>query len=205
MDATAHPFWMPHALWGLALGAAAAALMIVAHDALTRRRLRFTLLITVAFLALHAALATVPSVAGSSNRNLLDSIEAMLLALAVTNTVVTLVFNPWMSRAGRDRAPSIVQDVLVVALIAGVAYYIFGERIVGPSIGAAAAVALRFAGSARESVRGSRDPDRAAVSRRALDFARDLRRPRHRGHVARDEDSDEGRQPRDRAEQHRRT
>jgi small-conductance mechanosensitive channel len=66
----------------------------------------------------------------------------MLLALAVTNTIVTLVFNPWTGRADRDRAPSIIQDVIVVALIGGVAYAVFGEQIVGPSIGAAAALAL---------------------------------------------------------------
>lgn len=142
MDATAHSLWMPHALWGLALAAIAAALMIVSRDPLTRRRLRFTLLVTLSFLGLHASLVGVPAVAGSSHRGLIDSIEAMLLALAVTNTMVTLVFNPWVAPSTRDRAPSIIQDVLVVGLIGGVAYYVFGEQIIGPSIGAAAAVAL---------------------------------------------------------------
>jgi small-conductance mechanosensitive channel len=141
MDATAHPLWMPHALWGLALAAVAAALMIVARDPLTRRRLRFTLLVTLAFLALHAGMVVMP-LAVASHRGLVESLEAMLLALAVTNTIVTLVFNPWMRPADRDRAPSIIQDVLVVALIGGVAYAVFGESIVGPSIGAAAALAL---------------------------------------------------------------
>jgi len=140
-DATAHPLWMPHALWGLALAVGTAALMIVARDALTRRRLRFTLLVTLAFLALHAGLSAMPFVA-SAHRTLVEGLEAMILALAVTNTIITLVFNPWIAGPGRDRAPSIVQDVLVVTLIGGVAYYVFGERIVGPSIGAAAAVAL---------------------------------------------------------------
>ena len=97
MDATAHPLWMPHALWGLALAAVAAALMIVARDALTRRRLRFTLLVALAFLALHAAMVAMP-LAVASHRTLVESLEAMLLALAVTNTIVTLVFNPWTGR-----------------------------------------------------------------------------------------------------------
>ena len=141
MDATAHPLWMPHALWGLALAAMAAALMIFAHDVLTRRRLRFTLLVAIAFLVLHGAIVALPLV-GAEHRALIQSLEAMLLALAVTNTIVTLVFNPWVSAPGRDRAPSIIQDVLVVALIGGVATYVFGEKIVGPSIGAAAALAL---------------------------------------------------------------
>jgi small-conductance mechanosensitive channel len=141
MDATAHPLWMPHALWGLALAAVAAALMIVARDALTRRRLRFTLLVALAFLALHAAMVAMP-LSVATHRGLVESLEAMLLALAVTNTIVTLVFNPWTGRADRDRAPSIIQDVIVVALIGGVAYAVFGEQIVGPSIGAAAALAL---------------------------------------------------------------
>ncbi|HKW01082.1 MAG TPA: cyclic nucleotide-binding domain-containing protein [Vicinamibacterales bacterium] len=141
MDATAHPLWMPHALWGFALAAVAAALMIVARDVFTRRRLRFTLLVALAFLGLHGAMVSFP-LAGAEHRALMQSLEAMLLALAITNTIVTLVFNPWVSQPGRDRAPSIIQDVLVVALIGGVAYNVFGEKIVGPSIGAAAALAL---------------------------------------------------------------
>jgi small-conductance mechanosensitive channel len=141
MDATAHPFWMPHALWGFALAAIAAALMIVVRDALTRRRVRFTLLVALAFLGLHAVMVSFP-LAGAEHRALMQSLEAMLLALAVTNTIVTLVFNPWVSAPGRDRAPSIIQDVLVVSLIGGVAYYVFGDKIIGPSIGAAAALAL---------------------------------------------------------------
>ena len=128
----------------------------------------------------------------------------MLLALAVTNTIVTLVFNPWARPAERDRAPSIVQDVIVVALIGGVAYAVFrGEhrRAVDRRGGRARAGP---AGPARQSVRGPRDPDRAAVSRRPLDLAGELRGPRGRGHLARDEDPHEGRQPRDHSEQHRR-
>lgn len=139
-DAAPHALWMPHALWGLALAAIAAALMVVARDALTRRRLRFTLLVTLAFLAVHVGLSRTP-LAAASHRTLIESLEAMLLALAITNTIVTLVFNPWL-KPDRDRAPSIVQDVLVVALIGGVAYRVFGDMIVGPSIGAAAALAL---------------------------------------------------------------
>lgn len=141
MDATAHPLWMPHALWGLALAAIAAALMIVARDPLTRRRLRFTFLVGIAFLAMHGAMVGLPLV-GATHRALFESLEAMLLALAVTNTIVTLVFNPWMGQPDRDRAPSIIQDVLVVGLIGAVASYVFGEKIIGPSLGAAAALAL---------------------------------------------------------------
>jgi len=141
MNPAEHPLWMPHALWGLALAGLAAALMIAARDRLTRRRLRFTLLVTIAFLALHSALYAMPLVA-TSHRHLIEGLEAMLLALALTNAIVTLVFNPWLSKSGGDRAPSIVQDVLVVALIGGVAYSVFGERVLGASIGAAAALAL---------------------------------------------------------------
>ena len=139
---TPHQLWMPHALWGMVLAAIAAGLMLVTRDGLTRRRLRFTLLVSAAFLIFHGAIVLVPTLAGSPNQAVLDSLEAMLLALAVTNTIVTLVFNPWLVRTDRDRAPSIVQDVLVVALIGGVAYYVFGDRIVAPSLGAAAALAL---------------------------------------------------------------
>ncbi len=132
---------MPHALWGVALAALAATLMLIVRDPLTRRRLRFTLLVTLGAGAFHVARVRAPALAGFDSLTL-DSIEAMLIALAVTNTLVTLVFNPWLTRPNRDRAPSIVQDVLVIGLIGAVAYYVFGERILGPSLGAAAALAL---------------------------------------------------------------
>jgi len=137
-DASVHSLWMPHAVWGLALAVVTAALMLFVRDGLTRRRLRFTLLVTVAFLGLHVALVRVPLIA-QGHLGLMQSLEEMLFALAITNTIVTLVFNPWLTRVDRDRAPSIIQDVLVVGLIGGVAYYVFGDKIVGPSIGAAAA------------------------------------------------------------------
>jgi small-conductance mechanosensitive channel len=140
-DATPHSLWMPHALWALALAVVAAALMLFVRDGLTRRRLRFTLLVTLALLALHAALVFEPLVV-DTHRVLMDGLESMLFALAITNTIVTLIFNPWLSKTTRDRAPSIIQDVLVVGLIGGVGYYVFGEKIVGPSIGAAAALAF---------------------------------------------------------------
>ena len=139
--AAAHPLVMPHALWGLALGVGTAALMLAARDRLTRRRLRFTLLVTLAFFVLHIALAMWP-LAAETHRTLIENLEAMLLALAITNVVVTLVFNPWLTRHERDRVPSIVQDVLVVGLIGGVAFSLYGEKVLGASIGAAAALAL---------------------------------------------------------------
>ncbi len=140
-DVPVHTLWMPHALWALALAAVTAALMVVVRDRLTRRRLRFTLLVTLALLGLHLGLARVPLLA-EGHLALMESLEEMLFALAVTNTIVTLIFNPWLTRTDRDRAPSIIQDVLVVGLIGGVAIYVFGDKIVGPSIGAAAALAL---------------------------------------------------------------
>ncbi|MFI5177275.1 MAG: cyclic nucleotide-binding domain-containing protein [Vicinamibacterales bacterium] len=143
MDVSAaHLLSMPHFWWGLALAALAAALMLVGRDAPLRRRLRFTLVVTVAFIVFHIARVASPALAAAPHQGLFDSLESMLLALAVTNTVVTLVFNPWVRRPERDRAPAIVQDVVVVGLIGGVAYYVFGQAIVGPSLGAAAAVAL---------------------------------------------------------------
>jgi small-conductance mechanosensitive channel/CRP-like cAMP-binding protein len=140
-DASAHSLWMPHALWGLALAVVTAALLLFVRDGLTHRRLRFTLLATLAFLGLHLGLVKVPLLA-EGHLALMQSLEEMLFALAVTNTIVTLIFNPWLAAPGRDRAPSIIQDVLVVALIGGVAYVVFGPKIIGPSIGAAAALAF---------------------------------------------------------------
>ena len=96
----------------------------------------------------------------------------MLLALAVINAIVTLVFNPWSrpcgsrsragDRPGRDRRRA----------LGGVASLVFGEqhrRAVDRRGGRAR---LRAAGHARQRVRGPGDPDRAAVPRRPLDSRR---------------------------------
>jgi small-conductance mechanosensitive channel len=141
-DASVHSLWMPHALWGLALAVVTAVLLVFVRDGLTHRRLRFTLLVLLAFLALHLGLARVPLV-GASHLEIIESLEAMLFALAITNTIVTLIFNPWLRRTDRDRVPSIIQDVLVVALIGGVAYAVFGpDKLLGASVGVAAALAF---------------------------------------------------------------
>ena len=86
-------------------------------------------------------LARLPLV-GASHVEIIESLEAMLFALAITNTIVTLIFNPWLRRTEGDRVPSIIQDVLVVALIGGVAYAVFGDKLLGASVGVAAALAF---------------------------------------------------------------
>ena len=63
---------------------------------------------------------------------------------------------------------------------------------------------LRAAGHARQRLRRPRDPEREAVPRRALGEGRGPRRARRRSHLARHQAADEGRQLRHPAEQRRR-
>ena len=107
------------AIAGAALALAAIPIVIVRNRAI-RRRLLFSVIATAAAVAVHFLAALRPDswlfgVHGTR-------IEQLVLVLAVANSVVSLLFNPWYRDGESDRAPAIVQDTLVIgsALVAGV-------------------------------------------------------------------------------------
>ena len=151
MDATAHPLWMPHALWGLALAAVAAALMIVARDALTRRRLRFTLLVA-------------PGLPGAARRDGRDAVGGGVApdsrrepgGHAARACRHEHDRDAGLQSLDRGRRTAIARrrsfrTCSSSRSSAASRIAVFGDSIVGPSIGAAAALGARAAGPARQS------------------------------------------------------
>ncbi len=135
----------PHTLGPIAgalvLGGLAAVLALVLRNRTIRRRMVFTLLIVLALAALHFAGDYGLVGAFAQGR----AIEGLLLALAVINTLVALLFNPWFSDRVLDRAPAIVQDAIVIGafLLAGIFLYQQDVHVFATS--AIAAAVLGFA------------------------------------------------------------
>jgi small-conductance mechanosensitive channel len=76
----------------------------------------FSLFVIACVLILHLAVYLRSSWASTTA----SFVENLLLALAGVNTAVALLFNPWFSDRVRDRAPAVVQDAIVAALILAV-------------------------------------------------------------------------------------
>jgi small-conductance mechanosensitive channel/CRP-like cAMP-binding protein len=138
---TPAPHTLPPIVGALVLGGLAAVLWLGLPNRVIRQRMVFTLLVVAAMVALHFA----------GDYGLLGTfaegraIEGLLLTLAVINTLVALLFNPWFSDRVLDRAPAIVQDALVLGtfLLAGIFVYQRDVHVFATS--AIAAAVLGFA------------------------------------------------------------
>lgn len=138
---TPAPHTLPPIVGALVLGGLAVVLWLGLPNRVIRQRMVFTLLVVAAMVALHFA----------GDYGLLGTfaegraIEGLLLTLAVINTLVALLFNPWFSDRVLDRAPAIVQDALVLGtfLLAGIFVYQRDVHVFATS--AIAAAVLGFA------------------------------------------------------------
>ena len=113
---------MTHSVWHL-VGAVLLicielVLIAVVTNSVIKRRLRFTLWVTFAFLALHLIGTYVSAVDQFDAETL--ALERLTLALAVISGGVGLL-NPWFREGLRDGMPAILQDTIVLALFALVA------------------------------------------------------------------------------------
>ena len=117
METVAHPFTHMLSVGGVLIGAVA--LILFVRNRVIRRRLLFSTLAALAMAGVHFAAITWPWIgfAGEDAWRLGREgwrIEALIAALAVANALIALLFNPWFRDGESDRAPSIVQDTLVV-------------------------------------------------------------------------------------------
>src|SRR5262249_18987985 len=107
----------PHSSLHFALGLAVAAVALggltFLHHAARRRRLRHALVLAVAFAGVHLAIDYSTRVQQWAEFGRVQQAEWLLLAFALVNVLVAVLFNPWVGRT-QDRAPAIVQDTLVV-------------------------------------------------------------------------------------------
>jgi small-conductance mechanosensitive channel len=143
----AQPGW--HLVLGLGLSGAAVAAMAVVRNRFMRRRLLFTLVLGIAYLAVHLIRVGAGDVPGFAQFDDLErigaSLEPLLASLGIVNLLVTLAFNPWFHDGSVERAPSIVQDAIVIALFGSVALYVFRQKAEVLAGSAIAAAAVGFA------------------------------------------------------------
>lgn len=119
----------------LAIGGAVIALMFVVSNPVIRRRLLFTVALLLGAGALHWAIVDLEAIELDGVAQGFDQfltrqgwkLEALLIVYAIAQALVTLVFNPWKPRARDERAPAIIQDTIIAALVVGAAALAFGS------------------------------------------------------------------------------
>ena len=109
---------------GIALVIAAAAASFVVRNRVIRGRLRFSLIAAGALVVLHVAATRQPPLVAFLGSPHVVEIERLLLALSLINGLITLLFNPWFENRAFDKAPAIVQDVLVVGTFGAAAVFL---------------------------------------------------------------------------------
>ena len=119
-----HDSW--HLIAAGALIAAVLALMAIVTNSVIKRRLRFTLWTTFAYLALHLIGTYVPAVDQFDAETF--ALERLTLALAVISGLVGLL-NPWFRLGLREGLPDILQAAIVLGLFALVATLKFHDRL----------------------------------------------------------------------------
>src|ERR1700733_4879553 len=142
LPAATHPLWDTPFAWGLALAGLTVLARFVTRNRIIHRRQRLTFLALAALGVLHAALYLAPSAEQLSKGPL---VEELLLTLAVISLVVSLTFNPWFSDRVRDRAPTIVQDTIVIGTFLVIGVFAFQEDAHLFATSALAGVVLGFA------------------------------------------------------------
>lgn len=131
---------MTHALIGLALALAAFAVRSASVNRLVRRRLWLSIALLITYAGLNLVLL-LPQTAAYGPR--LQSIEQLLIFLALINALVYVAINPLREDRVPDRFPSILQDAIVVGLLVVLATFVFPEKLLTTS--AVGAVVIGFA------------------------------------------------------------
>lgn len=136
---------MPHFPVHLLIGAAALVFTIGLSSGtanrLLRKRLRLSMLLLAAYVALNLLLVT-PGVSAEVDQKA-ASIEQLLIALAVVNASVALAANPFRADRVPERFPAIVQDAVTIGVFLVVATFVFQEKLLTTS--AVGAVVVGFA------------------------------------------------------------
>jgi small-conductance mechanosensitive channel/CRP-like cAMP-binding protein len=117
------PHQTTHLLLTLGAIGVAIALMFGVRNPLIRRRLLFTVAILVAAVAVHHLIRGLPETAWLQANGW--KVEGLLLAYAGIQAAVTLAFHPWFTTQRKERVPAIVQDAIIVVLLAALAIVAF--------------------------------------------------------------------------------
>jgi small-conductance mechanosensitive channel/CRP-like cAMP-binding protein len=142
-----------HLFWAVGILIALIGTMVIVRNRIIRRRLLWSALFLLVATVLHFViadrwnLATDPAARSIPQAFFTEEawkIEGLLIAFALLNAIVPLLFNPWFRDQPSDHAPAIVQDTLVAAFGVVAAMAIFQNSTLFTSSAIAAAI-LGFA------------------------------------------------------------
>jgi small-conductance mechanosensitive channel/CRP-like cAMP-binding protein len=133
-----YPVYVAVGVAGFLLTLAIRALTV---NRLIRSKLRLSLLVLAAYVAINVFLATSPVSGEFAAR--VRSIEELLVALAAINLLVVLAINPFRADRVPERFPNIVQDAIIIGLFLIVATAVMQEKFLTTS--AVGAVVIGFA------------------------------------------------------------
>jgi small-conductance mechanosensitive channel/CRP-like cAMP-binding protein len=140
------PHYPSHLLIGAVAFAAALIVWSVTLNRLVKRKLKLSLFLLGAYLALHVVFAMLPALGGAAATDAASPIrpfERLALTAAVINLAVISLINPLRTDRVRDRFPAIVQDAMVIGMLLVVATFVFKEQLLTTS--AVGAVVVGFA------------------------------------------------------------
>src|SRR5215218_8898004 len=140
------PHYPSHLLIGAVAFAAALIVWSVTLNRLVKRKLKLSLFLLGAYLALHVVFAILPALGGAAATDAASPIrpfERLALTAAIINLAVLSLINPLRTDRVRDRFPAIVQDALVIGMLLVVATFVFKEQLLTTS--AVGAVVVGFA------------------------------------------------------------
>jgi small-conductance mechanosensitive channel/CRP-like cAMP-binding protein len=135
-----------HLIAGVAALAATFAISSLTVNRLVRRKLRLSLLLLGAYVALHLVLALRPSLNEALDKELLSdllSFGRLAFAAGLINLLVLTFLNPLRVDRVHDRYPAILQDFIVIGLLLLVATFVFHDKLLTTS--AVSAVVIGFA------------------------------------------------------------
>ena len=115
---------------------------------LVKRKLKLSIFLLTAYVALHVVLLVRPDLFGAAMTpadlgSPIRPFERLALTASVINLLVIALLNPLRTDRVRDRFPAIVQDAIVIALLLVVATFVFKEQLLTTS--AVGAVVVGFA------------------------------------------------------------
>ena len=133
---------------GVAAFAATLLVWSLSVNRLVQRKLKLSIFLLAAYVALHIVFLLRPELAGAGlASNDLDSpirpFERLALTAAVINLLVIGLINPLREDRVRERFPAIVQDAMVIGMLLVVATLVFKEQLLTTS--AVGAVVVGFA------------------------------------------------------------
>jgi small-conductance mechanosensitive channel/CRP-like cAMP-binding protein len=134
------PHHIGHLITGVAAVAATLLLISLTSNSLVKRKLRLSVVLFVSYLVLHVVLFVRPQIVPAPFDRDLRAFEQLALAAGFINLFVVGVINPLRNDRIPDAFPAILQDAIVIGLLALVATFVFQDKLLAASAVSAAIV-----------------------------------------------------------------